>query len=208
MTRRLRYAVVGVGAAVYAVHRPALLGDLVSAPRARVLAAGAEVSVQAIAALRCTEDTLAERDGPTRDALARLTVRIDTDAVTALWEEALRAPVRAAPPLWAHGDLSPGNVLVQDGRLTAVIDFGCVGIGDPAADVIAAWSVLRQRGREVFRQALDVDDGTWERARGYALHQAALIVPYYATSNPGLVAHALRTVDEVLSDAAGAGSPG
>ena len=86
----------------------------------------------------------------------------------------------------------------------AVIDFGGVGAGDPAADVIAAWSVFGVAGRRAFRAALSVDDDTWNRARGYALHQAALIIPYYAETNPGFVAMAKRTVEEVLADVSGA----
>jgi aminoglycoside phosphotransferase (APT) family kinase protein len=102
--------------------------------------------------------------------------------------------------VWIHTDLLRSNVLVRDGRLRAVIDFGGAGVGDPAADVIAAWSVLGPTGRGVFRDALDVDDGTWERARGFALHQAALIIPYYRATNPGFVAPAKRTVEEILAD--------
>jgi aminoglycoside phosphotransferase (APT) family kinase protein len=92
------------------------------------------------------------------------------------------------------------NLLVADGRLSAVIDFGGVGVGDPAADVIAAWSVFGPAGRGAFRGALEVDDGTWNRARGYALHQAALIMPYYVQTNPEFVALAKRTVEEVLAE--------
>ena len=110
--------------------------------------------------------------------------------------------------MWIHTDLLRPNLLVDAGRLSAVIDFGGVGAGDPAADVIAAWSVFGPAGRERFRGALGVDDGTWARARGYALHQAALIIPYYAETNPGFAALAERTVAEVLADLAGAGSGG
>jgi len=73
-------------------------------------------------------------------------------------------------------------------------------VGDPAADLIAAWSVFGNPGREVFRRALEADDDTWNRARGYALHQAALIIPYYAETNPEFVALAMRTVEQVLAD--------
>ena len=80
-----------------------------------------------------------------------------------------------------------------------MIDFGGVGMGDPAADVIAAWAVFGPAGRATSSaQRSKVDDGTWERARGYALHQAAMIVPYYATTNPRFVALAQRTIAQVL----------
>jgi aminoglycoside phosphotransferase (APT) family kinase protein len=81
----------------------------------------------------------------------------------------------------------------------AVIDFGGVGIGDPAADVVPAWSVFNQAGRDAVRQALDVDDITWQRGRAYALHQALLIIPYYPKTNPEFVTLAKRTVDEILA---------
>ncbi len=103
-------------------------------------------------------------------------------------------------PAWIHTDLLRPNLLVHGGRLCAVIDFGGVGVGDPAADVIPAWSVFGRAGRAVFRGSLDVDDRTWNRARGYALHQAAMIIPYYGQTNPGFAAMATRTVEEVLAD--------
>ena len=98
------------------------------------------------------------------------------------------------------GNLFGPNLLVRDGRLNAVIDFGGVGIGDPAADVIPAWSVFNKVGRDAFRHALDVDDNTWIRARGYALHQALMIIPYYPQTNPEFVTLAKRTIGEILAD--------
>jgi aminoglycoside phosphotransferase (APT) family kinase protein len=151
-------------------------------------------------ASRAGRAPLRELDAATRAAIASARDLLDGGAATAAWERALRAPAWRGPPVWLHGDLLRPNLLVRDGRLRAVIDFGAVGVGDPAADVIAAWSVFGPTGREVFRRALGVDDGTWERARGYALHQAALIIPYYADTNPGLAASAGRTVTEVLAD--------
>ena len=144
---------------------------------------------------------LRELDLETRAAIGSLTGRADVAAALAAWDRALDAPAwDRARPVWLHADLLRPNVLVHDGRVRAVIDFGGIGVGDPAADVIAAWSVLGPGGRRLFRDALDVDDGTWERARGFALHQAALIVPYYAATHPGFTATALRTVEQVLAD--------
>ena len=143
---------------------------------------------------------LRELDAATRAAIESSRGVIDGDATIAAWEHALAAPAWEGTPVWIHTDLLKPNVLVRDGRLCAVIDFGGVGVGDTAADVIAAWSVLGHPGRETFRDALGVDDGTWNRARGYALHQAAMIIPYYDETNPGLVALAKRTVEEVLAD--------
>jgi len=143
---------------------------------------------------------LRELDAVTRAAIESARGVINSDAATDAWELALDAPVWTGTPVWIHTDLLRPNLLVQEGRLDAVIDFGGVGVGDPAADVIAAWSVFSRTGRGVFRGALDVDDGTWNRARGFALHQAAMIIPYYAETNPEFVALAKRTVEEVLAD--------
>jgi aminoglycoside phosphotransferase (APT) family kinase protein len=143
---------------------------------------------------------LLELDDVTRAAIVAARGVIDGQGATAAWEHALRAPAWSGTPVWIHTDLLRPNLLVRGGRLHAVIDFGAVGVGDPAADVIAAWSVFGRSGREVFRAALDVDDGTWNRARGFALHQAAMIIPYYRETNPEFVALAKRTVEEVLAD--------
>jgi len=143
---------------------------------------------------------LRELDAVTRAAIESARDVIDADTATAAWERALEVPAWEGTPVWLHGDLLRPNLLVDGGRLCAVIDFGSTGVGDPAADVVAAWSVFGRSGRAAFRRALGVADGTWNRARGYALHQAALIIPYYPETNPGFVALAKRTVEEVLAD--------
>lgn len=144
---------------------------------------------------------LAERDAPTRDALARLEGRVDTVAVTALWEEALRAPGRTGPPAWAHADLMPGNILVRDGRLSAVIDFGCVGVGDPAVDLIVAWNLLPASARGTFREAVGADDAEWARGRGWALSIALIALPYYWETNPPVAENSRHVIREVLAEA-------
>jgi aminoglycoside phosphotransferase (APT) family kinase protein len=153
-----------------------------------------------VGAPRGGREPLRELDAVTRTAISSARGVIDSDAATAAWERALQAPAWNGTPVWVHTDLLRPNLLVRDGRLCAVLDFGGAGVGDPAADVIAAWSVFGRTGRGVFRGALDVDDGTWNRARGFALHQAALIIPYYAETNPEFVAPAKRTVEEILAD--------
>jgi len=149
---------------------------------------------------------LAELDAETRAAIEAARALIDADAAQAAWRRALGAPAWDGAASWIHGDLMRPNLLVVDGRLDAVIDFGAVGVGDPAMDLVAAWSVFGRAGRAAFRRALHgvpgVDAGTWARARGYALHQAALIVPYYASSNPAFAAEGVRIVAEVLDDGA------
>jgi aminoglycoside phosphotransferase (APT) family kinase protein len=150
---------------------------------------------------RSTRDRpLRLRDDEARAAITSAGRVIDGVAVTAAWEASLGAPAFEGDLVWTHGDLLPPNLLMRDGRLSAVIDFGNVGLGDPALDVLPAWSVFGPVGREAFRVALGVDDATWARARGLALHQALLIIPYYVDTNPGFVAMATRTVDQVLAD--------
>jgi aminoglycoside phosphotransferase (APT) family kinase protein len=144
--------------------------------------------------------SLIELDEVTRSAIESARGVIDTQAAAAAWALALESHPWDGKLVWNHGDLLKSNLLVQGGRLCAVIDFGGVGIGDPAADVVPAWSVFNKVGREAFRQALDVDDDTWSRARGYALHQALMIIPYYPQTNPEFVTMAKRTVEEILTE--------
>ena len=143
---------------------------------------------------------LAELDAGTRTSITRAAGVIDAPAALAAWESALRAPAWDGQPVWIHSDLLRPNLLVAGGRLRAVIDFGGAGLGDPATDVIPAWAVFGPAGRAAFRDALGVDDGTWNRARGIALHQAAALIPYYAVSNPAFAALGQRTVEQVLAD--------
>jgi aminoglycoside phosphotransferase (APT) family kinase protein len=143
---------------------------------------------------------LLELDAYTREVIDACGNVIDREAAMEVWERALEAPVWSGTPVWVHADLLRPNLLVHHGLLCAVIDFGSCGVGDPSADVIAAWSVFGPVGRETYRHALEVDDGTWNRARGVALHQAAMIIPYYRESNPDFVAQAKRTVEQVIAD--------
>ncbi|CUS04340.2 Aminoglycoside phosphotransferase [Candidatus Promineifilum breve] len=143
---------------------------------------------------------LAERDAATRQAIAELAGMIDGDAATAVWEDALLAAEWAGPPVWFHGDLLPGNLLVAGGGLRAVIDWGGLGVGDPAPDLMIAWSLFSGDSRAAFRAALGVDEATWTRGRGHALSQAVIFVPYYLATNPEGVANARRAIDQVLAD--------
>jgi aminoglycoside phosphotransferase (APT) family kinase protein len=138
------------------------------------------------------------RDAPTREAISQLHDDIDTGAALALWERAIALP-EPSGVFWSHGDLSPGNVLVRDGRLAAVIDFGGVGIGDPTVDLVVAWNLLPADARSVFRAALDVDDDTWERGRAWAMSIALIQLPYYRDTNPGLSANSRHVLREVLA---------
>ncbi|GGZ32142.1 aminoglycoside phosphotransferase family protein [Streptomyces poonensis] len=147
-------------------------------------------------------EPLAERDAVTRAALAELrdvVDVVDTGAATAVWEAALAAPPWPGPPVWIHADLQPGNVLTSGGRLSAVIDFGCLGLGDPAVDLIAAWYLLPATARPVFRTALAADGAAWARGRGWALSVALLELRAYRETNPVMAAVARHVVRELLA---------
>jgi aminoglycoside phosphotransferase (APT) family kinase protein len=140
---------------------------------------------------------LARDDAAFRTALGQVD-EFDRAAVLAGWEEALAAPAYDGPPVWTHGDLLPGNLLVREGRLTGLLDFGTVGVGDPAVDCLVAWSALDATGRADFRALLDVDDDTWARGRGWALRVGVIALPYYRDTNTALAATARVLIREAL----------
>jgi aminoglycoside phosphotransferase (APT) family kinase protein len=142
---------------------------------------------------------LAERDAAAREAILSLTDDIDARAATTAWEKALNAPVWKNPPVWIHGDLHGGNLLLREGALCGVIDFGGLGLGDPACDLMVAWTLMPPETREIFRAALSVDDATWERGRGWALSFGLIALAAYKDSNPGLSKIAKRAIHEVLA---------
>jgi len=147
---------------------------------------------------------VASLDAETRAAIEELRgipqEDVDCDAAAAVWEEALRAPDWDGPPVWLHADLMPGNLLVDGGRLASVIDFGCTGLGDPACDLFPAWNLLPRDAREVFREALAVDDSAWIRGRGRTLSQALIALPYYRRTNPAMAHNARHVIRTVLDE--------
>jgi aminoglycoside phosphotransferase (APT) family kinase protein len=139
-------------------------------------------------------------DDETRAALNSLRDIIDVHAATAIWESALATPGWNRLSVWVHGDLHAGNVLVNQGKLSAVIDFGMAGIGDPACDMMVAWTLLTAQTRDIFRAVVQVDDATWNRGRGWALTFGLVALPYYQHTNPVLARIARYAIDEVLAD--------
>lgn len=141
---------------------------------------------------------LAKRDKAFRYWLARF----DGDpAVTAEWERALAAAPWEGPPVWHHGDLDVRNWLVRNGRISGVIDWGEMGVGDPACDVMVARKLHSRAARDSFREALPTDDATWERARGWVLSQAVAALAYYTPeNNPVLYHEAERWLKLVMSE--------
>lgn len=148
-------------------------------------------------------EPLVMRDAETRAAIASLDGMLDASALTGAWEAALHAPAWDGQPVWIHGDLQSGNLLVRQGRLRAVIDFGGLGVGDPACDLQVAWNFFTAETREVFRAALRVDDAMWARGRGWALSVGLIALPYYQNTNPVLAGTARRAIEEVLADQKG-----
>ena len=125
----------------------------------------------------------------------------DPALATAAWEHALALPQWEAAPVWLHGDLLPGNLLTGSGRLTAVIDFGGLGVGDPAADALPAWALFSPATREVFREAGEFEDAVWARGRGWALCFGLVAEHYYRGGrNPVLAGVGHRAVREVLEE--------
>ncbi|WP_230286569.1 aminoglycoside phosphotransferase family protein [Deinococcus sp. 12RED42] len=143
---------------------------------------------------------LHDRDRGTRGAIADCVGLLDPVPVLAAWEAALTVPAWAGDPVWIHGDLKPGNLLAHGGRLSAVIDWGGLTLGDPAVDLQPAWNLLDAPSRQSFRAALNVDDATWARGCGWALSVSLVALPYYVHTNPELAAICRQTIRAVLDD--------
>ncbi|WP_208869794.1 aminoglycoside phosphotransferase family protein [Micromonospora cremea] len=141
---------------------------------------------------------LAAEDAGVRSALADSGQLTDTARLAGVWDRCREAPRHDDGDMWIHADLMPGNLLVRDGRLAAVIDLGTVGVGDPAVDLMPAWNLLDAGSRETYRRALGVDDATWDRGRGWALEQAINALPYYVETNPVMADIARHTLRAVL----------
>ena len=138
-------------------------------------------------------------DAETRQAIAALEGRVDTGAASAVWQAALGAKWDGSP-VWFHGDVAAGNLLIEDGRLGAVIDFGTSGVGDPACDLAIAWTLFGGESRDAFRAAMGLDDATWARGRGWTLWKALITLAEHIDTDPSQAAGARRVIDEVLAD--------
>ncbi|MEU7088885.1 aminoglycoside phosphotransferase family protein [Streptomyces achromogenes] len=141
---------------------------------------------------------LSDRDRATRLAIAKVDGMFDAAAMTGLWDAALSAPGWDRPPVWFHGDFHTGNLLTVDGRLSAVIDFGGLGTGDPACDLMIAFTLMTADSRAAFRDALGVDDATWMRGRGWALATGLNAYTAYAAVNPRVAAQTTRQITQAL----------
>jgi aminoglycoside phosphotransferase (APT) family kinase protein len=138
-------------------------------------------------------------DAETRQTIETLGGEIDAAVATEAWEAALAA-TWDGPPVWVHGDVAQGNLLVEDGRMSAVIDFGSSGVGDPACDTTIAWTLLAGAGREAFRAALPADAATWARGRGWALWKALITLAGARETDLAVAASARRVIDDLLAE--------
>ncbi len=140
-------------------------------------------------------------DETVRRGIARLDGEVDADALTEAWSRAIAAPDHDGPPVWFHGDLAYLNLLARRGRLSAVIDWGTCGVGDPAIDTIIAWSLFPPDARQAYRDALGIGDAEWERGKGWVVTGVFGVLSYHVT-NPVLAADKLKAIDAVLGDLA------
>ncbi|MEV5885346.1 aminoglycoside phosphotransferase family protein [Streptomyces sp. NPDC052020] len=185
----------------------ATVGTLAHSSRAAVQLAGFLAALQRFAPEdvpvgttreELTGRPLSDRDRATRVAIAKVDGVFDATAMTELWDAALSAPGWDRSPVWFHGDFHTGNLLTVDGRLSAVIDFGGLGTGDPARDLVIAFTLLSADSRAVFRDVLGVDDATWMRGRGWALATGLNAHITYADVNPRVAAQTTRQITQAL----------
>jgi aminoglycoside phosphotransferase (APT) family kinase protein len=142
---------------------------------------------------------LAVYHAETMEAIAALGDEVDAGRAAEVWQAALAAPW-PGPPVWVHGDVSPENLLVAAGRLSAVIDFGCCAVGDPACDTAIAWTFFSGESRRVFRARLPVDQATWARGRGWALWKALIVLVGALRDDPADAAQTRQVIGEILAD--------
>lgn len=143
--------------------------------------------------------SLSVYDGEAKASAVRLADEVDQALAMEIWQLALSSHWRKQG-VWVHGDIAEGNLLVKDGRLSAVIDFGSSGVGDPSSDLILAWNVLDAESRAVFRRALDLDEATWQRGRGWALWKALIVLDAERGRNDKMAEWSRRTIREVFAD--------
>lgn len=136
-------------------------------------------------------------DAETRQSMRLLSDVIGDRDAAGIWEAALSSEW-TMPPVWVHGDMAVGNLLVRDGALRAVIDFGNCAIGDPACDLVMAWTFFDEHARQAFRDAMALDAPTWTRARGWALWKSLITCAEHRRADAGGSAEARAVLETVL----------
>lgn len=144
-------------------------------------------------------------DSQVQSSLLQLQNIIDTKAVNAIWRRALQSEWHQ-DLVWVHGDLSAGNILIKENQLVGVIDFGQMAIGDPACDLVIAWTLLRNESRDLFKSNLSYDDKTWQRARGWALWKALItlcsLLNDHDNQKSQEIENQQRIIQDVINDSA------
>lgn len=138
-------------------------------------------------------------DSETRRALSSLKSKIDVDQAKTVWEEAIVTSWQK-PPVWVHGDISAGNLLVRNGKLAAVIDFGGLAIGDPACDLAIAWTLFHGESRKIFEETLQLDLATWARGRAWTLWKALIVAAGFCNPSNKESKECWRVIDDLLTD--------
>lgn len=138
-------------------------------------------------------------DQETRRAIETLKNKIDTKLATTIWETALQSEWQNAPA-WVHGDMSAGNLLVQHGQLSAVIDFGQLAVGDPACDLVVAWTLFKNESRMIFRNTINLDKSTWERACGWVLWKNLIVLAKISNPNNTESKKANEIIKDIFTD--------
>lgn len=144
---------------------------------------------------------LITRDEMVLRSLGEMRGMLDEARVLEHWHICLAAEAWKGPPVWVHGDLREDNLLARDGKISAVIDFGGLGLGDPAVDMLIAWSLFDPPARKLFREAAEVDEAAWLRGQGWAISVAVTAIPYYLKTNPAMVAYGRRLLTSVMEEA-------
>jgi len=124
---------------------------------------------------------------------------LDTKLLLEVWDAAV-ASKWVNPPVWIHGDVSSGNILVKDGEIAAVIDFGSAAIGDPACDLSIAWTMFDKDSRDAFRISMDLDDDTWARGKGWTLWKSLILLSGIDKTNTFEAKRSLDTVYQLLNE--------
>jgi aminoglycoside phosphotransferase (APT) family kinase protein len=138
-------------------------------------------------------------DNDARSDIMKLSSIIDAAKALDVWEKAISLKWHK-DPVWIHGDLASGNFLVEESKLSAVIDFGCMGIGDPACDLVIAWTFLRNKSREIFKKYLNIDSDSWARARGWALWKANFEIVALKDKKSAKAIELLQIVADILHE--------
>ncbi|WP_129688931.1 aminoglycoside phosphotransferase family protein [Gottfriedia acidiceleris] len=142
---------------------------------------------------------LAVYDQETRDSIDQTKEIFNKDLLTEIWETALSSKWEYEP-VWVHGDIAPGNLLVKNGKLCAVIDFGILGVGDPSCDAAMAWTFFDTNSRKVFKNVLNFDENTWHRARGWALWKALITFNANKENTTTIREESFNTINLIINE--------